>query len=434
MPIIIKRSHHCLSRSSVSPNALKIMYRLRDKGYKAYLVGGSVRDLLLGRTPKDFDLATDATPSQIKGIFRNCRLVGRRFRLAHLHFSGEIIELATFRKGCDQSDPDGEDEQGDEASDHLQRSDEGMLLRDNLFGTPEEDAWRRDFTVNALIYDIADFSIVDHTGGIDDLNKKLIRSIGNPTERFAEDPVRMIRAIRLSAQLGFTIEKHTWSALVENAHRITLCSPARLFDELQKTLLSGAAKAAWEMLLEGGIANSLLPDFCVYLKSNQQTGIQGALSFFDQSIDARRTVSTPLFLSIFFSSYISERIETISIREHAWQIAAEKAIAEILTEISSSLIVTQRNVTGLREIFLINRRMQKIPGKRAESVAARGYFLDALTHLSFCAESSPQLARTVAWWERLVTTRESRKEPEVVPNKKKRRRRKPNRRAHPTDI
>jgi len=248
LPKIVKRSAHNISRTMISPNALRIMYRLRDNGFRACLVGGSVRDLLIGRAPKDFDIVTDATPEQIRRLFRNCRLIGRRFRLAHIHFRDEIIEVATFRASGEEPEPEefATDEEErvpeDDRDRHhgrLLKSEGGMLLRDNLFGSPEEDAWRRDFTVNALSYSIADFSVIDYVGGLEDLERRVIRTIGDPWDRFTEDPVRMIRAVRLSAQLGFDIDKISWKALIEMSVGITNSSPARLFDELLKTFLSG---------------------------------------------------------------------------------------------------------------------------------------------------------------------------------------------------
>src|SRR5512138_2072571 len=266
-PRIISRAEHNISRQLVSPNALRVLYRLRDSGFTACLVGGCVRDLLLGREPKDFDIATDATPGEIKKIFRNCRLIGRRFRLAHIHFRDEIIEVATFRAGGDLAEPEEETGNGDEEpSDetrrepgHFHKSDEGVLLRDNLFGTPEEDAWRRDFTVNALSYNIADFSIVDYVGGVEDLNLGIIRTIGDPWERFTEDPVRMLRALRFSAQLGFSLEKSCRQAIGDMAERICQAAPPRLFDEMLKMFFSGEGEQCYQLLRQCGLFGALFP-------------------------------------------------------------------------------------------------------------------------------------------------------------------------------
>jgi poly(A) polymerase len=235
-PVIVTRPEHGISRKLMNQNALRILYRLKDNGYAGYLVGGCVRDLLLGREPKDFDVVTSATPNEVKRMFRNCRLIGRRFRLAHLHYGDEIIEVATFRsQAADEPETEQAQEtkpQGAKNPEHRQRhprslkDDDGMVLRDNVFGTPEEDAQRRDFTVNALLYNIVDFSIIDYTNGLADLNAGLIRTIGDPDVRFQEDPVRMLRAVRFAALLGFSIEEKTRTALVAAADTIVRAAPA----------------------------------------------------------------------------------------------------------------------------------------------------------------------------------------------------------------
>lgn len=195
-PIIVPRSDHNLSRREISKMALKVLYRLHDAGFQAYLVGGGVRDVLLGRHPKDFDLVTDARPEQISALFRNSRMIGRRFRLVHVHFGGHIVEVATFR-----AQHPIEKELDPTLSRHAE---DGMIIRDNIYGSFEEDVWRRDFTVNALYYNIADYSLIDYVGGLSDLKHKVIRIIGDPNARYREDPVRMLRAIRFAAKLEFT--------------------------------------------------------------------------------------------------------------------------------------------------------------------------------------------------------------------------------------
>ena len=212
-----------------------MLYRLHNAGYEAYLVGGAVRDLLLGHRPKDFDIATDAKPEEVKHLFRNCRLIGRRFRLAHVFFGREIIEVATFRGG-----------EPAESSDH--QSDEGMILRDNVYGSLEEDALRRDFTVNALYYNIADFSIVDYWGGVADLDAGLLRLLGDPETRYREDPVRMLRAARFAAKLDFEIEKETAKPILELGGLLDGVPDARLFDEILKLLMAGQAHVSFRIL------------------------------------------------------------------------------------------------------------------------------------------------------------------------------------------
>lgn len=408
-PLTIRRSGHNISRSLISPNALRILYRLRDNGFKAFLVGGSVRDLLLERTPKDFDLATDATPAEIKKLFRNCRLVGRRFRLAHLHFKDEIIEVATFRKGGDPAELDEADAVADDSGaeqpephrtlGHLHKSDEGVLLRDNLFGTPEEDAWRRDFTVNALSYNIADFVIIDYVGGVEDLEKRLIRTIGDPAGRFAEDPVRMLRAIRFAAQLDFTIEHHSWEAMRADARRITLASPVRLFDEVVKLFLSGGAEKCWQLLWDSGLAEAIFPDFSVWLTSSETLSGLKALPWLDAAVQSKRAVSPPLFLALFFGDYLAVKGEGLICRGDSFQARLDGSLALFMEEAGGRLSIPQRTVMRLREILLLQQRLLKTPGKKPENVIARPGFGEALEYLRFCTVDNAALGKTVHWWE-----------------------------------
>src|SRR5688500_12785157 len=251
-PVIVPRAEHPISRRDIDADALKVLYRLHESGAVAYLVGGSVRDLLLGRRPKDFDIGTSAHPYQIKKLFRNCWIIGRRFRLAHVRFGTKTIEVATFRRPVSQEELAAAEEpqpetamrsEGDESPDRL-------VHRDNTFGTPEEDAFRRDFTINALFYDIATFSIIDYTGGLDDLRAGLVRCIGDPTERFQEDPVRMLRAVAMAARLGFRIDVPIDLAIARTRGEIARSAPARLIEEFYKLLRSGASEPAFRMMAE----------------------------------------------------------------------------------------------------------------------------------------------------------------------------------------
>jgi poly(A) polymerase len=241
-PRIIPRAEHTVSRRDIDPDALKVLYRLKNHGFIAYLVGGGVRDLLLGRKPKDFDVSTNAQPQQVKRLFRNCFIIGRRFRLAHVRFGRKVIEVSTFRR---QAEP----EEGDT-----------LIRRDNLFGTPEQDAFRRDFTVNALFYDIANFSVIDYVGGLEDLEARIIRTIGEPDVRFREDPVRMLRAVVLAARLSFTIDRDTMEAIRALRGEIVKSSPPRILEEFYKILRQGAARRSFEMLHEAGLLAYLLPE------------------------------------------------------------------------------------------------------------------------------------------------------------------------------
>jgi poly(A) polymerase len=266
-PRVVPRAEHSLSRRDMDPDALKVLYRLRQADHVAYLVGGSVRDLLLGRRPKDFDIGTSAHPYQVKKLFRNCWIIGRRFRLAHVKFGTKVIEVATFRRQVQPGEeivqdgvpaaPTGEAVgvivEAGSPGEAVARTDVGLLHRDNTFGTPEEDAFRRDFTINALFYDVGTFSIIDYVRGMDDLQAGLVRSIGDPLVRFPEDPVRMLRAIALAARLDFQIDEPVLDAIRHLRHDITRSSPARLLEEYYKILRSGSAEKTFRGLLSAGL-------------------------------------------------------------------------------------------------------------------------------------------------------------------------------------
>ena len=276
-PTIVPRSAHPLSRRLIDPDALKVLYRLHEHNYVAYLVGGSVRDLLLDRRPKDFDIGTSAHPHQVKKLFRNCWIIGRRFRLAHVKFGTKTIEVATFRRQVDAAiTPEAEIAEAEQAElngalpassaddDALEvearRAQDRLIQRDNTYGTPEEDAFRRDFTVNALFYDIGTFSIIDYVGGLEDLNSRLIRCIGNPDVRFLEDPVRMLRAVVLAARLEFTIDAPILESIEIYKHEIARSAPARLLEEYFKILRSGHASDAFGQLRRTGLLRAITPE------------------------------------------------------------------------------------------------------------------------------------------------------------------------------
>jgi poly(A) polymerase len=283
-PTVVTRSEHSISRRDIDPDALKVLYRLHEHNYAAYLVGGSVRDLLLGRRPKDFDIGTSAHPHQVKKLFRNCWIIGRRFRLAHVKFGPKTIEVATFRRQVDPLELPSDEPAVDEALDaapetplpadasfeeqvqsegtHLAkvRAHDRLIHRDNVFGTPEEDAFRRDFTINALFYDIGSFAIIDYVGGLKDLERRLIRSIGDPGVRFLEDPVRMMRAVVFAARLDFTIDEPILEAMDAHRHEIGKAAPPRLVEEYFKILRSGYAEKSFRMLKETRLLREITPE------------------------------------------------------------------------------------------------------------------------------------------------------------------------------
>src|SRR3954467_2339926 len=250
-PRIVPRQEHTISRADIDPDALKVLYRLRQYDHTAYLVGGSVRDLLLGRRPKDFDIGTSAHPYQVKKLFRNCWIIGRRFRLAHVKFGPKVIEVATFRRQVAVGEEVVQD--GVPAPDPSTPEGEHLIHRDNTFGTPEEDAFRRDFTINALFYDIADFSVIDYVGGLDDLHAGLVRVVGDPDARAKEDRVRMIRAIALAGRLDFTIEPTLLASIREHRQEIAKSSLPRLLEEYYKILRAGSSEKAFRGLADVGL-------------------------------------------------------------------------------------------------------------------------------------------------------------------------------------
>jgi poly(A) polymerase len=401
-PTIIARQDHGISRSMLDPNALKALYRLHDHGFDARLVGGCVRDLLLGREPKDFDLVTDATPAQIKRLFRNCRLVGRRFRLAHLHYGDAILEVATFRAvGSSEDVEEGAAGTAGNPPRMLKDAD-GVVLRDNLFGSPAEDAWRRDFTINALSYAITDFSVVDYVGGMRDLQQGVIRTIGDPWERFTEDPVRMIRAVRFAAALGFTLEESTRVAVYELAPTIVRAAPARLFEEVLKLFLGGAAGRVYRGLEMSGLYAALFPHHAAWLARTDLAAHAWhgrVLDELDRRVQGGEKIAPALFLALLFGDYLEEAVAQHVAAGNAYTPAVDAAIATWLEEVLPRVHIQRRVALQVREILLTQRRFAAMPGKKPQLLPVRPGFPLALDYLVFCATVRPQLAATARWWQ-----------------------------------
>ncbi|MDP3017109.1 MAG: polynucleotide adenylyltransferase PcnB [Deltaproteobacteria bacterium] len=295
-PLIIPRSEHPISRSLIDEEALKVLYRLHRHGFSSCLVGGSVRDLLLGKVPKDFDIATNAHPHEIHALFKNSRIIGRRFRLVHVFFKGgKVVEVSTFRSHSEFEET---------------LTDDGQILKTDSFGTPQEDALRRDITINGLLYNIADFSIIDYVGGIADLQKKIIRTIGDPDDKFKQDPVRMIRVIRHAARTGFHIEEKTYQAILNHREEIKKCSPSRVRDEFLRELKEGVAASSLRLMIETGLIFSLFPDLRRALGDDGISGKKNReflLSLFglmDQLIKAGRSIPEPILFACFVSPFL----------------------------------------------------------------------------------------------------------------------------------
>jgi poly(A) polymerase len=392
--LVVARPEHSISRSAISDNALKVLYRLHNAGYKAYLVGGGVRDLSLGREPKDFDVATDATPEQVKDLFRNCRLIGRRFRLAHVHFGREIIEVATFRALHD-GDADGEDQEG-------RVLEEGRIVRDNVFGTIEEDALRRDFTVNALYYNIADFSLVDYVGGKQDLERGVIRLIGDPEVRFREDPVRMLRAVRFAVKLGFRIHPDTEAAIPRVADQMEHIPAARLFEEVLKLFMGGMGLETFEMLRHYRLYGYLFPATDAILDRDEFGVALGFIARALDNTDARIAEGKPVTPAFIFAAMLwpvlLERLPEYRRREEGESPALQQAAADVISDQVRTVTIPKRFGIPMREIWTLQPRFEKRSPKRVQRLMAHPRFRAAYDFLllrALVGEADQELAD---WW------------------------------------
>ena len=386
---IIPRDQHVLSRRDVSPNALRVLYRLREAGFGAYLVGGAVRDLLLGLHPKDFDVATDATPEQVKQLFRNCRLIGRRFRLAHVVYGREIIEVATFRANSDDGSGDREVE-------------DGRLVRDNVYGTIEEDAVRRDFTCNALYYAIEDFSVRDYVGGYEDVQARVMRLIGDPETRYREDPVRMLRAVRLAAKLGFSIEPATAAPIPLLAPLLGEAAPARLFEEMLKLFLSGHAVASFEGLERHGLLPALMPETAAALRSNRSGALRRMLLQGLANTDARVAADEPvspafLFALLLWPAYCRALAGLQAQGMHAEE-AQRRAADRVTLHQVQTIALPKRFSLPMQEIWLLQSRFSGRQRKRVFRLLAHPRFRAAYDFLVLRQAAADSHAADVEFW------------------------------------
>jgi poly(A) polymerase len=390
---IIPRAEHNLSRQAISKLALQVLYRLHEAGYDAYLVGGSVRDLLLNRKPKDFDVATNAHPEQVKRLFRNCRLIGRRFRLAHIYSGNEIVEVATFRAG-------------ETADAQRQLSQHGMILQDNTYGTLEEDALRRDFTINSLYYNIADYSVVDYGGGIADLRAGLLRIIGNPRQRYHEDPVRLLRAIRFAAQLNFTIEPVTAKPIAELANLLTHVSSARLFEEVLKLFFSGYGVRSYQQLRQHSLFDHLFHQTEHLLQQTNPLAerlIELTLLNTDQRLAIGKRV-TPAFLFAALLWYpLINKVNAYEMAGISKAAAWHQAIHEVLREQLQQLAIPKRFTTMMQEIWLLQPRLQQCPPQRVPRLLVMSRFRAAYDFLLLRAQAGEPLQAIADWWTEIQT-------------------------------
>jgi poly(A) polymerase len=475
-PRIISRADHTISRSDISPNALRVLYRLKDAGFQAFLVGGCVRDLMLGRHPKDFDVATGALPEEVRKLFRNCRLIGRRFRLAHVYFGREVIEVATFRAATAPAagdEPMSEEEleqsealvegAGDDADDaagvpaetpfdeervlhevpeeagELEAASEaasdaastaasagaapltgsgtdsvdhervldphGRLLRDNLYGTIEEDVWRRDFTVNALYYNIADFSVWDYVGGAEDIAARRLRLIGDPETRYREDPVRMLRAARFEAKLGLTLEPLSAAPIAQLKRLLASVPPARLFDETQKLFLTGHGERSLEALRRRALLEELFPSVERYLSAHPGAAVEKLLRLGLGNTDARVLAGKPVAPTFLFALLLYGPIVALieSQPPERWHelSAITGACERALHEATARVSIPRRIALGVREMYALQPRLEHPRGRRVLRLLEQPRFRAGFDLLQLRAQIGLAPREMAEWWTRL---------------------------------
>jgi len=424
-PVVVPREQHAISRKSIDPDALKVLYRLHQSNYIAYLVGGSVRDLLLGRSPKDFDIGTSAHPYQVKRLFKNCWIIGRRFRLAHVRFGPKTIEVATFRRQLSAQELEVGDGQAhgvpldnapdpaDESGHHGDR----LLHRDNTFGTPEEDAFRRDFTINALFYDIGTFSIIDYTGGLQDLRDGVVRSIGDPVERVQEDPVRMLRSVAMAARLGFRIDEPIDNAIAAHRGDIARAAPARLMEELYKLLRSGSAERAFRLLADRRLLEPIAQELQRGATERLWTSLAALDAYRRRFEGIPETLTNSVLLgSLLVPLGIGFRSSPPPIQEGERRKEPRLALG--------MLPLPRRDVERLRQILGLQRRLidMGLSPRARRALMHRGPFRDALTWL----EIHGQVPEVIEHWRGFVeaaVSYEGEAEPGEAPRRRRRRRR-----------
>jgi poly(A) polymerase len=461
---IIPRAEHSISRAAISPNALRVLYRLREAGYEAFLVGGCVRDLLIGITPKDFDIATSALPEEVKRTFRNCRLIGRRFRLAHVFFGRDIIEVATFRAMSapevgaepmepppDLDDDDPPEDLDDLEDDELDDTDEstvlaeagshrtgihghtplierdrsrhagagqpddddedrvtdvhGRILRDNAYGNIDDDVWRRDFTANALYYNIADFSIWDYTGGVEDIAARRLKLIGDPVTRYREDPVRMLRAARFEAKLGFTLDGATGTAIADLRELLASVPPARLFDETLKLFLTGHGARSLDVLMKRGLLGELLPTVASYLTRHPEGAVvkllRQGLANTDQRVAAGKPVTPTFLFALLLYGPFAEIIEKQP--QDKWHDIGTivDAVDRAARNAQGRISIPKRFSLGVREMFAAQPRLEQPRGRRALRMLEQPRFRAGFDLLLLRAEMGLASKELADWWTRV---------------------------------
>ncbi|MEW6997554.1 polynucleotide adenylyltransferase PcnB [Colwelliaceae bacterium BS250] len=396
------RCDHTVSRKDISDNAQKVLYRLNKGGYDAYLVGGGVRDILLGKHPKDFDIATNATPEQIKALFRNCRLIGRRFRLAHIVFGRDIIEVATFR-GHHTNDS-AKDDSKDDKKNKSKQSEDGMLLRDNIYGSIDEDAERRDFTINALYYSIRDFKIYDFANGIDDIEQRQIRLIGDPETRYREDPVRMLRAIRFATKLDMNIHKDTAKPIPTLAPLMANIPAPRMFEEYLKLFMSGKSQANFNLLSDNNLLEYLFPHIGQIAKNNSNPValkfVNRVLFNTDKRINDGLRVTPAFLLAAVIWYSLEENLNTLMASSSlSPQDAFFAVMHEIMAEQQRCIAIPKRFQLPMKDIWILQDKLARREGSKAFKVLEHPRFRAAYDFLLLRGEvEGGELLELANWW------------------------------------
>ncbi len=403
-PHIIAAGQHPVTPDDISRGATEVVKTLEDAGFNAYVVGGCVRDLLLGMHPKDFDVATDATPEQVKEHFRRARIVGRRFRIVHVRFGREIVEVTTFR-----AHHTAKSKQGRETS---KRTQEGMLLRDNVFGSINEDASRRDFTINALYYHPTDNTIYDYANGLVDIDSKTLRIIGDPATRYQEDPVRMLRAARFAARLDFALDPDTAAAIQPSATLLAAIPSARLYDETVKLFMNGYALDTWRQLQTFNLDQQLFPESAALLDDHEfyQTFIAQALTNTDERIKNGKHV-TPAFLfaALLWPAVCEARLKFEAAGEPSAR-ALQKAAADVTGRQVSRLAIPKRFSIPMREIWEFQPRLLRRGGQQAFRQVEQPRFRAAYDFLLLREQSGEDAQGLGNWWTQFQDADEDERE------------------------
>ena len=400
--VIVTRKQHNISRKRITANALKVLYRLHNSGYESYLVGGGVRDLLLGAKPKDFDVVTNALPQEVRKLFRNSLLIGKRFRLVHVRFGSDIVEVATFRAG------------GNEKNKNRVHAETGMIMRDNVYGTRREDAFRRDFSINALYYNIADFSVVDYTYGMEDLKYRLIRIIGDPQRRYHEDPVRLLRAVRLSAKLDFQIEKNTEQPIFELGGLLQNVAPSRLFEEMLKLFYCGKSAIAFDQMRHYGLFAILFPQVEAMLTGTQGEQVLAFLKRAFRNTDTRIAEDKSLNPAFIFAvllwwplNELRKEHEESGLKRYP---ALNEAMKQVVRKQSKVISIPKRFVGMMHEIWLLQFELSMCFGKYIARCFYHPRFRASFDFLLLRAETSENVQDVADWWAEFQTADSAKKQ------------------------